>query len=158
MTRKTIRKYKNESVSDDIVQNILEAGRRSPSATNAQPWHFIVVRDQTGKDACSYMGYNRFTGSADFVVVGLYRKSEVVMEHLAVMDVTIALQNMVTAAWVQGVGSCWIGAFDEAKLKQILNLPEDAKIVGLVPFGIPDHDPPKAAKKPLDEIVHFDKW
>jgi len=64
------------------------------------------------------------------VVVGLYKKSEAIIEKLSLMDVTIALQNMVVAAWVQGVGSCWMGAFDERELRDTLNLPVDARIVG----------------------------
>ena len=74
------------------------------------------------------------------------------------MDVTIALQNMVVAAWVQGVGSCWMGAFDERKLKDTLKLPADSRIVGAVAFGIPDKNPSQPAKKLITEIVHFDKW
>ena len=74
------------------------------------------------------------------------------------MDVTIALQSMVVAAWVQGVGSCWMGAFDEKYLKDTLNLPVDSRIVGAVAFGIPDEKPSQPTKKTLNEIIHFDKW
>lgn len=158
LTRKSIRKYKKEPISENAFKNILEAGRRSPSAVNNQPWHFVVLRDQEAKEACSFGGYNGFTREADFIVVGLYKPSEVMIEKLALMDVTIALQNMVTAAWLQGVGSCWIGAWNDAKLRDALNLPADTQIVGLVTFGVPDENPSQQCKKPLDEIVHFDKW
>ncbi len=123
-----------------------------------QPWHFVIARDQKVKEACSFGGFNRFTSDASFVVIGLYKQSEVMIEKLSLMDVTIALQNMVVAAWVQGVGSCWMGAFDERKLKDTLNLPADSRIVGAVAFGIPDGNPSQPPKKPLTEIVHFDKW
>ena len=158
LSRRSIRKFKNIPISEGILNNILEAGRRSPSATNMQPWHFVVARDQKAKEACSFGGFNRFTSDASFVVVGLYKQSEVMIEKLSLMDVTIALQNMVVAAWVQGVGSCWMGAFDERKLKDTLNLPADSRIVGAVAFGIPDGNPSQPPKKPLNEIVHFDKW
>ena len=158
LTRKSIRKYKKEPISDNVLKNILEAGRRSPSAVNAQPWHFVVLRDQKAKEACSFRGYNGFTREADIIVVGLYKPSEVMIEKLSLMDVTIALQNMVTAAWLQGVGSCWIGAWNDAKLRDTLHLPTDSKIVGLVTFGIPDENPTLPPKKPLPEIIHFDKW
>ena len=158
LTRKSIRKYKKDPISDSALKIILEAGRRSPSAVNSQPWHFVVVRDQKAKDACSLGSYNRFTREADLVVVGLYKPSEVVIEKLTLMDVTIALQNMVIAAWLQGVGSCWIGAWNDAKLRDTLDLPTDSRIVGLVTFGIPDENPSQPPKKPMDEIVHFDKW
>jgi len=158
LSRRSIRKFKNKPVSEEVLNNILEAGRRAPSATNKQPWHFVIARDQKAKEACSFGGFNRFTSDASFVVVGLYKQSEVMIEKLSLMDVTIALQNMVVAAWVQGVGSCWMGAFDERKLKDTLNLPADSRIVGAVAFGIPDENPSQPAKKPVNEIVHFDKW
>ena len=158
LTRKSIRKYKKEPISENVFKNILEAGRRSPSAVNSQPWHFVVLRDLEAKEACSFGGYNGFTREADFIVVGLYKPSEVMIEKLALMDVTIALQNMVTAAWLQGIGSCWIGAWNDVTLRDALNLPADTQIVGLVTFGVPDENPPQQTKKPLDEIVHFDKW
>ena len=158
LTRRSIRKFKNESITDKVLHNILEAGRCSPSATNNQPWHFVIARDQKAKEACSFGGFNKFTRDAAFVVVGLYKQSEVIIEKLSLMDVTIALQNMVVAAWVQGVGSCWMGAFDENRLRDTLNLPVDSRIVGAIAFGIPDENPVQPAKKPLSEIVHFDKW
>ena len=158
LSRKSIRKFKNIPVSEEVLNNILEAGRRSPSATNMQPWHFVIAKDQKAKEACSCGGFNRFTSDASFIVIGLYKQSEVIIEKLSLMDVTIALQNMVVAAWVQGVGSCWMGAFDERKLKDTLNLPTDSRIVGAVAFGIPDENPNQPPKKPLTEIFHFDKW
>ncbi|MGD9147712.1 MAG: nitroreductase family protein [Anaerolineae bacterium] len=158
LNRRSIRRFKNEPVSEKVLNSILEAGRRAPSATNQQPWHFVVARDYNEKDACSFGGFNRFATDASFVVVGLYRMSEVIIEQLSLMDVTIALQNMVVAAWVQGVGSCWMGAFDEGKLRGTLNLPVDCRIVGAVAFGVPDENPSQPTKKPLSEIVHFDKW
>jgi len=158
LSRRSIRKFKNEQVREEILNNILEAGRCSLSATNMQPWHFVIARDQKAKDACSFGGFNSFTRDASFVVLGFYKQSEVIIEKLSLMDVTIALQNMVVAGWVQGVWSCWMGAFDERKLKDILNLPADSRIVGAVAFGIPDENPSQPAKKPITEIIHFDKW
>ena len=158
LNRRSIRKFKNEPVSEEVINSILEAGRRAPSATNQQPWHFVVARDYTEKEACTYRGFNMFATQAPFVVVGFYRTSEVIIEKISLIDVTIALQNMVVAGWVQGVGSCWMGAFDESKVRDTLNLPEDSRIVGAVAFGIPDENPSQPTKKPLSDIVHFDKW
>jgi nitroreductase len=158
LTRRSVRKFKNEPVSEEVMNNIFEAGRLSPSATNKQPWHFVIARDYKGKEACSFGGFNKFVIDASFVVVGLYKQSEVIIEKLCLMDVTIALQSMVTAAWVQGVGSCWMGAFDEINLKDTLNLPADSRVVGAVAFGIPDENPDQPTKKPLTKIFHYDKW
>ena len=158
LSRRSIRKYKNTPVSEEVINNILEAGRQSPSATNNQPWHFVVARAEKAKEACDFQGFNQFVKKADFVIVGFYEESEVIIEKLSLMDVTIALQNMVIAGWVQGVGSCWMGAFDEIKLKETLNLPADSSIVGAIAFGIPDEAPSQPRKKQINEIFHFDKW
>jgi len=157
-TRRSIRKYTNEPVPEEVLHNILEAGRLSPSAVNRQPWHFIVVKDQTIKEAISHERYSRFIKEADFTVVGLYLPSEALTEKLSLIDVTIALQSMVIAAWTQGVGSCWIGGFNEDKLKKTLNLPDESKIVCLVSFGIPDEEPDQRPKKSMEEIIHYNKW
>ena len=157
-TRRSIRKYTNEPVPEEVLHNILEAGRLSPSAVNRQPWHFIVVKNQTVKKAISHERYSRFIKEADFTVVGLYLPSEALTEKLSLIDVTIALQSMVIAAWTQGVGSCWIGGFNEEKLKETLNLPDESKIVCLVSFGIPDEEPDQRPKKSMEEIIHYNNW
>ncbi len=158
LSRRSIRKFKKESISEEVMNKIFEAGRLSPSATNNQPWYFVVARDQREKEACTFGGFNRFAIDASFVVVGFYKQSEAVMERYSLMDVTIALQSMVIAGWLQNVGSCWMGAFDDKKLKDTLNLPADAGIVGAIAFGIPTEDPVQPRKKQLEEIFHFDKW
>jgi nitroreductase len=158
LSRRSIRRFKDEAVSEEVLSNILEAGRLAPSATNNQPWHFIVVRDEKGKDACDYHGFNRWVMEASFIIVGFYRTSEVIIEKLSLMDVTIALQNMVVAGWVQEVASCWIGAFDETKLRKVLQLPSDAKIVGAIAFGIAEKIPKPLPKKQVEQIFHYDKW
>ncbi|MBC8552612.1 MAG: nitroreductase family protein [Candidatus Brocadiales bacterium] len=158
LSRRSVRKFKKEPVADEIIQNILEAGRLAPSATNVQPWHFIMLRKQEAKEACSFQGFNGWTSDSDFIIVGVYKPSQPMMDHYALMDVTIALQNMVIAGALQGVGSCWIGAWDDTKLRSVIGLPSDYKIVGLVPFGIPDGVPSQPNKKPLENIVHYEKW
>jgi nitroreductase len=158
LSRRSVRKFKNDPINEEVFNNILEAGRQAPSATNNQPWHFVVVRNKKGKEACDFQGFNRWVTGASFVIVGFYRQSEVIIEKLSLMDVTIALQNMVVAGWVQGVGSCWMGAFDDKILKEALNLPVDSIIVGAIAFGIPDDNPRQPRKKPINEIFHLDKW
>lgn len=158
LTRRSVRKFTDKAVSEEVLKNILEAGRLAPSATNNQPWHFVVVRDSKGKNACDFQGFNRWVNGASFVIVGFYRQSEVIIEKLSLMDVTISLQNMVIAGWIQGVSSCWMGAFDDRKLKDSLYLPPDARIVGAIAFGISKENPRQPPKKPINEIFHFDKW
>ena len=157
-TRRSIRKYKDEPVPEDVINSILEAGRLSPSAVNRQPWHFVVVKDQKIKEEIYHERYSPFIKTADFTVVGLYLPSEALTEKLSLIDVTIALQSMVTAAWMHDIGSCWIGGFNEEKIKKTLNLPEEAKIVCLVSFGVPDEEPAQRPKKTMNEIIHYNTW
>ena len=158
LARRSVRKFTDTPIGEEVFENILEAGRLAPSATNSQPWHFVVVRDSKGKSACDFQGFNRWVNGASFVVVGFYRQSKVIIEKLSLMDVTIALQNMMIAGWIQGVGSCWMGAFDERKLRVSLNLPVDAVIVGAIAFGVSSEHPKQLTKKPITEVFHFDKW
>jgi len=158
LNRRSVRKFKHEPVSKEAINNILEAGRLAPSATNRQPWHFVIARNQQEKEAFSFSDFNKFVNDADFIILGLYKKSEVIIEKLSLMDITIALQNMVITATVQGIGSCWMGAFDEKRLRNTLNLPDDCITVGAIAFGIPNEQPKQPPKKQSNEIMHFNKW
>jgi len=133
---------------------ILEAGRRAPSAMNAQPWHFIVITDKRIKEVLSRRRWTDFLKDAAFIIVGCGEKDK----KWSTVDVSIALQNMVLAAEAQGVGSCWIGDFDEAEVKRLLGIPENLKVVALVSFGYPEYKPKPRPKKPLEEIVHYNRF
>jgi len=152
--RRSIRRYKDEPVPDEVLRNILEAGRLAPSANNAQPWHFIVVTDQKIKDKLSRGRWNRFIKDSAFTIVGCGYKDN----KWSTVDVSIALENMVIAAEAQGVGSCWIGDFKEEEVKKLLGIPDYLKIVALVSFGYPAEKPRPHGKKRLEEIVHYNKF
>ena len=152
--RASVRRYTSEPVSEEVLKNILEAGRRAPSATNAQPWHFIVVTDQKIKEALSKRRWTGFVKDAAFVVIGCGEKQS----RWSRVDVTIALQNMVLAAEAQGLGSCWIGDFSQSELKEILGIPDNLKVIALVSFGYPAEKPAPCDKKSLEEIVHYNRF
>ncbi len=158
LNRRSIRKYKKEKVPEDIKNKILEAGRQAPSASNRQPWHFILVEDQATKEKLSKGKWSGFVKDSSFVVIGISLPLDEGGRKWGVVDVTIALQNMVLAAEVQGVGSCWIGDFKEEELKSELGIPEAAKVVALIPFGLPDEKPGPRTKKLLNEILHINRW
>ncbi|RLI07801.1 nitroreductase [Candidatus Bathyarchaeota archaeon] len=158
LKRRSIRRYRKEPVPDEVRDRILEAGRQAPSAANRQPWHFIVVTDPELKEKLATGRYNRFIRDSTFTIVGVSLPYDPVSEKWGVIDVTIAMQNMVLAAEVQGVGSCWIGDFKEDEVKELLGIPEEAKVVALLPMGLPDEQPGPKPKKPLSEIVHYNKW
>jgi len=158
LERRSIRRYRGEAIPEEVLMKILEAGRRSPSAANRQPWHFVVVTDEGLKAKLASGRYNRFIREAAAVIVGVALPYDSVSRRWAVVDVTIAMQSMVLAAWVQGVGSCWIGDFREGEVKRLLGIPDEARVIALLTLGIPAETPPLRPKRRLEEIVHHNQW
>jgi nitroreductase len=157
-SRRSIRKYKPERVSQATLERILEAGRLAPSADNEQPWHFIVVTDLETKDKLSTGRWNSFVRDSAFTVIGCAYAGTTHSRKWSTIDTAIALQNMVIAAWSLGVGSCWIGDFEEAEVKRILAVPRDWRIVALISFGYPDEKPSMTSRKPMKEIATYNKF
>lgn len=152
--RRSIRCYKSESVPDEVLNNVLEAGRLAPSADNAQPWHFIVITDPNIKRELSKGTWRSFIEDSAFTIVGCGEKRD----KWSTVDVAIALENMVLAGEAQGVGSCWIGAFEEEEVKKLSGIPDDLKVAALVSFGYPAEKPSSHDKKSLKEIVHYNRF
>lgn len=152
--RRSIRRYRTEPIPDEVLRNILEAGRLAPSADNAQPWHFIVITESEMKEKLSRGRWNSFIKDSAFTVVGCgYADNE-----WSTVDVTIALQNMVLGAEAQEVGTCWIGDFEEKEVKELLGIPDNLKVIALVSFGYPAEKPSMVDKKSLKQIVHYNKF
>jgi nitroreductase len=152
--RRSIRHYRSEPIPDDVLKNILEAGRLAPSADNAQPWHFIVVTKPEIKEKLATGMWNRFIKDSAATIVGCGYAAD----RWSTIDVAIALENMVMTAEAQGVGSCWIGDFKEEELKKLLDIPDHLKVVALVSFGYPAEKPTPPGKKKLEEIVHYNRF
>ncbi len=152
--RRSIRCYKSEPIPDDILKNVLEAGRLAPSADNAQPWHFVVITESKIKEKLSTGTWNGFIKDSAVTIVGC----GYVANEWATIDVTIALENMVIAAEAQGVGSCWVGDFKEEEVKELLGIPNNLKVVALVSFGYPAEKPDPPSKKSLEAIVHYNTF
>ncbi|MEM1682996.1 MAG: nitroreductase family protein [Ignisphaera sp.] len=152
LSRRSIRVYKHESIRREDLEKILEAARWAPSAGNRQPWHFIVVVDEQIKEKLVPVCRNQsFIKDASCVVVGLADVEK--SPKWAIVDTTIALEHIVLEATELGYGTCWIGAFDEAEVKKILNIPDRYRVVALITIGIASESPSPRPRKPLKEIV-----
>ncbi len=158
LSRRSIRRYEERGVPEDILKKILEAGRQAPSASNRQPWHFIIVTGDGIKEELSHGRWNSFIRDSAFTVVGCGYTGDPYGSRWSTIDTTIALQNMVIAAWSLGIGSCWIGDFKEEEVKRLLSIPDDWKVIALVSFGYPAERPESGLKKPLTEIVSCNKF
>ncbi|MEE8569695.1 MAG: nitroreductase family protein [Candidatus Bathyarchaeia archaeon] len=158
LSRRSIRRYEKQDIPKDVLDKILEAGRQAPSAGNKQPWHFIVLSDYDIKEKLSHGKWNTFVKDSAVTIVGCGYIGDEYGRKWSTVDISIALQNMVIAAWGLGIGSCWIGDFKEAQVKRLLNIPEDRKVIALVTFGYPAEKIESRQKKPMDEIVSYNKF
>ncbi len=157
LSRRSIRNFEKKDIPKEVLYQILEAGRLAPSAANKQPWHFIVVTDEVIKRELSKGLFSRFIKDAPLTIVGCAHKDRI-GGRWSMISTAIALQNMVIAAWAQGVGSCWIGAFDEDKVRKLLSIPDRYNVVAVIPFGYPVKIPQPKRKKSIDKIMSFNKF
>ena len=156
-TRRSIRKYKPEQISEKDLQTILEAARLAPSAANRQPWRFIIVQEAARKKAVAEAANDQtFMNDAAAIVVAMGDPDESARWHEK--DTMIALEHMVLAATSMGYGSCWIGAFDEDEVKRLLKIPARMKVVAILPIGIPDEKPKARSRKDSSEIFFKEQW
>lgn len=158
LNRRSIRRYEKKEIPKEVLVQILEAGRQAPSAVNKQPIHFVIATDSEIKKGFSNFLFNRFINDAPAVIVGCADVNSLLTGKWAVVDMTIALENMVIAAWTLGVGSCWIGAFDEDKVKELLKIPSKWKVVALVTLGYPAEQPKQRKKKKFDDLFTFNSF
>jgi len=132
--RHSVRAYTDEPIPEDALIRILEAARKAPSASNKQPWKLVVVSDQSKREAIAASGtYGKFLSKCPTVIIGLGDPAIAPKWH--VVDTTIALEHIVLAATAEGLGSCWIGSFDEATVKTLISVPEGLKAVAIIALG-----------------------
>jgi len=160
-TRRSIRKYKEEPIPEEHLKQILEAARLAPSAGNKQPWRFVVVKDEATRGKLGEVArQQKWISDAAVIVAALAMdpKNPEVYEKWAERDVMTAVEHMVLAAWELGYGSCWIGAFTEEKVKELLAVPEGMKVIALLPIGVPNVEPGERGRKGFKELFHGEKY
>lgn len=159
--RRSIRKYKDQLVEEEKLARVLEAARLSPSAKNRQNWHFIAVRDEGARgDLTKAIGQD-FVGEAPVILVACGSETNSQMkggQYRYSIDLAIATAYMILTAHEEGLGTCWLGSYDEDAVKEVLNIPEDMRVVAITPLGYPDESPEPRPRKPIEEIVSYDKF
>ena len=156
--RRSIRSYKPTPIPNEHLKKILEAARLAPSGKNLQPWRFIIVRNPERKRMLAEAAMNQmFIAEADVVIVALsdptiYSSTGTKRRIPYLQDPMIAIEHMILAATALGYGTCWIGAFNEDKVKQIVNAPEELAVIALLPIGVPNENPPPRPRKSFGEI------
>ena len=155
-TMLAVRAYQDRPVPEAVVRRILEAGRLTASASNRQPWHFIVVQDP---DTLRRLGPLAPTGpyvtQAPLAIVVAVDKT-----RFAVSDASRAVQSMLLTAWTDGVGSNWVGFGGLEGVKDLLNIPAELDVLAILPFGYPVEAVGRGNKnrKSLAEIAHRERY
>jgi nitroreductase len=160
--RRSVRAWEDREVEEEKLQQVLEAARLAPSARNLQEWKFVVVRDAGLREQLiEAANGQRFVGEAPVVIAACAPDHDHVMScgHASfLVDLSIALEHIALSARAVGLGTCWIGAFNQEKVRAILGIPDSVQIVELMPLGYPAAWPDARGRKPLDEIVCHDRW
>ncbi len=156
-TKHAVRQFKDQPVPDDVIRQILDAGRRSQSSKNTQPWEFIVIRERAQLEALSKTGtYAGHIAGAAFAVVlvgdahGEWKS----------FDLGQASSYLQLAAWDLGVGSCIATLSEEDAAKAVLGVPADHSAMVALSFGYPPdvRTPNQGGRRPLDDVVRWEKW
>lgn len=161
--RYSVRKYLDKDVEEEKLREVLEAGRLAPSACNYQPWKFIVVRDkEIRKKIAEPTTWAKFIAEAPVLIVACKVRDGFLMGgwyDSAILDIGIALDHMTLQATHLGLGTCWIGDFNEKLVKELLEIPENVRVVALLTLGYPrEKKIPKKKRKPFEEVVSFEKF
>jgi nitroreductase len=160
--RGSIRRYQPKPVPKESLMKVMESAQFAQSAANRQPWQFVLVTDAAMKKRLVEAARNQaFVGEAAAVVVCLANPGEsarVGPFDGFLIDLAIAIENMALAAWDLGLGSCWIGAFSENSVKELLGVPDHLRVVSLLTLGYPDEKPRPKNRKPLKEILHHERY
>jgi nitroreductase len=168
-TRRSVRAFAKTPIPPRSISRMMKALRYAPSACNNQPWHFIWVQDaKVRAGIAAAAGRRQWLAEAPYIVAacGYPGKAYPSMGgygNSVDVDVAIAIDHLTLAAVAEGLGTCWVGAFNEAAVKQLLGIPPEVKVVAMTPVGFPASDdlirPIKEEdRKPLSEIISVDRY
>ncbi len=160
--RRSVRAYLEKSVPEDVLNRILDAARLSPSASNLQSRKFIVVTDSDIRKKLSVAASGQhFVAEAPVVIAAVGLNPTKIMAcgiPADPIDVAIAVDHITLAAVEEGLGTCWVGAFSQEKVCEILNIPQPYKVIELLTLGYPSDRPRPKSRKELKEIVCYQKF
>ncbi len=175
-TWRSTRKFQDKPVEEEKLEAVLEAVRRAPSWANLQCWKLIVVENWETKQKLSELAFvesffaplgyksnpaQKGIAQAPVVIIlcaDPEKSGNLWDQHYYMTDAGIASQNLMLAAHSQGLGTVFVGVFEEDEIKAMLDIPQDIRIVGLFPIGYPVEEGETRPRKALGEIVYSEKW
>ena len=161
-TRKSVRSWSDQEVSDQLLHQVIDMARLAPSAKNLQDWHVVIARDPEVRRKIGEAASQPFVGQAPAVLAVCGDTSSGVMScgvDRWVVDTTILIDHIVLCATALGLGTCWIGHFSQDRTRAVLSIPESWEVIELLPIGFPaDSSERRKTRKPAREIVSWDAW
>jgi nitroreductase len=161
--RYSVREYRPKDVEEDKLNKVLEAARMSPTAANRQPFQLIVITTSGREDELGEIYPAEWFAKAPIVIAvcavlseGWVRKTDKV--NYAIVDAAIVMDHITLAAANEGLGSCWIGAFDPRAAREVLGLPEGVEPVAFTPIGYAADSPREKLRRPLEKLVRYERW
>jgi nitroreductase len=163
LTRRSVRKYREEQIPPEVVRRILEAAMHAPSGNNEQPWHFVVIDDRRLLDAVPaiHSAADMAAGAPlGILVCGEPRLEKI--HDMWLLDCAAATQNILLAAWEHGVGSVWCGISHRPQrveaFRQLFGIPQEIVPFALVVLGYPATPPPRTVRRFHPERIHANGW
>lgn len=152
-TRRSIRKFKDTPIDDNVLMSILDTARFAPSARNSQPWKFIIIKDPVIKESLSKI--HQWSWPLSKAPLGIAVACDTtVSPNSYMLDCSNATMYIMLAAHAYGLGTVWIQTVrDNDRIREILKLPENYFVVSLLAVGYPDESPAPRPRKPLNEII-----
>lgn len=167
-TRRSVRSYKIDHIPDEVVDRVLEAVRVAPSGSNRQPWYWVLVKEEEKKKRLAKICNSQmWIAEAPVVIVACgrnlnFNRAGYMGDMSVLVDTSIAFTHLILAARNEGLGTCWIGAFDNEKVKRLLNVPENWYVVAITPMGYPKEGEKAfrgpSGRKAKEEIISTDKF
>jgi nitroreductase len=164
--RRSVRSYKDEELEEKIIFELIKAAISAPSAGNIQPWEFIIIRKKQIKEqlVMAALGQTFITEAPVVIVVcadmeksGKYYGKRGA-ELYCIQDTAAAIENLILYAKFKGLGTCWIGAFSEKNVSEILNIPSGLRPIAIICIGLPAETPKKPYKRPVEKVIHYEKF
>ena len=162
--RRSIRNFKKQNIPEETITQLIEAASYAPSAGNIQPWQFIIIRKPAIKKKLAESALNQaHVEQAPIVIVVCADEKRSSMGYgtrgktlYCLQDTAAATQNILLTAHSLGLGTCWIGAFNEDEARETVNAPEGVRPVAIIPVGVANGNPKQRSRKLLSQITHYD--
>lgn len=160
--RYSVRAYESQQVEDEKLEQVLDAARLAPTASNRQPFQFIVIHTAGRESELRRIYRSEWFWKAPIVICACALPSQAWSrmdnKNYGDVDVTIAMDHLILAATELGLGTCWIAAFDPTAAREVLALPDGVEPVAFTPLGYPADQPGTKRRKPLSDLVRYERW